>query len=91
VIPVTGKCDIGHRNTVALARNLASRKMRTSSASRGAALPTAAHKTWNGGGTMLIREMNPRECRDLLMRLGSGRLGVARNNQPYVIPIYFAY
>jgi nitroimidazol reductase NimA-like FMN-containing flavoprotein (pyridoxamine 5'-phosphate oxidase superfamily) len=40
---------------------------------------------------MLIREMNPQECRELLMRLGSGRLGVARNNQPYVIPIYFAY
>jgi uncharacterized protein len=40
---------------------------------------------------MLIREMNSEECRDLLTRLGSGRLGVARNNQPYVVPIYFAY
>ena len=40
---------------------------------------------------MLIREMNPQECRGLLMRLGSGRLGVAQNNQPYVVPIYFAY
>jgi len=40
---------------------------------------------------MLIREMNSQECRDLLTRLGSGRLGVARNNQPYVIPIYFVY
>ncbi|HEY6264225.1 MAG TPA: pyridoxamine 5'-phosphate oxidase family protein [Candidatus Acidoferrum sp.] len=40
---------------------------------------------------MLVREMNPQECRDLLTRLGSGRLGVARNNQPYVIPIYFVY
>jgi nitroimidazol reductase NimA-like FMN-containing flavoprotein (pyridoxamine 5'-phosphate oxidase superfamily) len=40
---------------------------------------------------MLICEMNLQECRDLLARLGNGRLGVARNNQPYVIPIYFAY
>src|SRR5215475_959812 len=35
--------------------------------------------------------MNPEECRDLLARLGAGRLGCARNNQPYVVPIYFAY
>jgi len=40
---------------------------------------------------MLIREMNSQECRDLLARLGSGRLGCARNNQPYIVPIYFAY
>jgi nitroimidazol reductase NimA-like FMN-containing flavoprotein (pyridoxamine 5'-phosphate oxidase superfamily) len=40
---------------------------------------------------MLIREMNAQECRDLLARLGTGRLGCARNNQPYIVPIYFAY
>jgi len=40
---------------------------------------------------MLIREMDAQECRDLLARLGSGRLGCARDNQPYVVPIYFAY
>ena len=40
---------------------------------------------------MLVHEMNPEECRDLLARLGAGRLGCARNNQPYVVPIYFAY
>jgi uncharacterized protein len=40
---------------------------------------------------MLIREMNAQECRDLLARLGTGRLGCARNNQPYVVPIYFAF
>jgi|SRR6516162_261038 nitroimidazol reductase NimA-like FMN-containing flavoprotein (pyridoxamine 5'-phosphate oxidase superfamily) len=40
---------------------------------------------------MLIREMNAQECRDLLARLGTGRLGCARNNQPYVVPVYFAY
>jgi len=40
---------------------------------------------------MLIHAMNAQECRDLLARLGTGRLGCARNNQPYVVPIYFAY
>ena len=40
---------------------------------------------------MLIREMSTQECCDLLARLGTGRLGCARNNQPYVVPIYFAY
>jgi nitroimidazol reductase NimA-like FMN-containing flavoprotein (pyridoxamine 5'-phosphate oxidase superfamily) len=40
---------------------------------------------------MLILEMNPQECRDLLALLGTGRLACAHNNQPYVVPIYFAY
>jgi uncharacterized protein len=40
---------------------------------------------------VLIREIDPTECRNLLARLGTGRLGCARNNQPYVVPIYFAY
>jgi uncharacterized protein len=40
---------------------------------------------------MLVREMSKRECRDLLERLGFGRLGCASKNQPYVVPIYFAY
>jgi uncharacterized protein len=40
---------------------------------------------------MLVRDMNQEECRDLLVRLGFGRLGCASNNQPYVVPIYFAY
>ena len=40
---------------------------------------------------MLIHEMEGRECRELLARLGAGRLGCARNNQPYVVPVYFVY
>jgi nitroimidazol reductase NimA-like FMN-containing flavoprotein (pyridoxamine 5'-phosphate oxidase superfamily) len=44
-----------------------------------------------GRCNMLLREMSRQECCDLLSRLGIGRLGCARNNQPYVIPIYFAY
>jgi hypothetical protein len=40
---------------------------------------------------MRISEMEDRECRDTLARLGFGRLGCARDNQPYIVPIYFAY
>jgi uncharacterized protein len=40
---------------------------------------------------MLVRDMNKNECRDLLERLGFGRLACARQDQPYVVPIYFAY
>jgi len=31
------------------------------------------------------------ECRDALRRLALERLGCARDNQPYIVPIYFAY
>ena len=44
-----------------------------------------------GGADVLIHEMSTQECHELLIRLGTGRLGCARNNQPYVVPIYFAY
>jgi uncharacterized protein len=40
---------------------------------------------------MRISEMQDRDCRDTLARLGFGRLGCARDNQPYIVPIYFAY
>ena len=40
---------------------------------------------------MLISEMSGEECRDLLARLGFGRLASAHQNQPYIVPIYFAY
>lgn len=40
---------------------------------------------------MLINKMRPQECRELLARLGFGRLACARDNQPYILPIYFAY
>src|SRR4029078_8159149 len=40
---------------------------------------------------MLICEMTEEECRQALERLSFGRLGCARDNQPYVVPIYFAY
>jgi len=31
------------------------------------------------------------QCRDLLERVGFGRLACARENQPYIVPTYFAY
>ncbi len=40
---------------------------------------------------MLVRDLNEQECRELLARLGFGRLGCSNDHQPYVIPIYFVY
>jgi uncharacterized protein len=40
---------------------------------------------------MLVQDLNKQECGDLLTRLGFGRLGCSSKNQPYVVPIYFAY
>lgn len=40
---------------------------------------------------MLMSKMQDRESRDFLARLGLGRLGCAHDNQPYIVPIYFAY
>jgi nitroimidazol reductase NimA-like FMN-containing flavoprotein (pyridoxamine 5'-phosphate oxidase superfamily) len=40
---------------------------------------------------MRISKMQDRDCQDTLARLGFGRLGCARDNQPYIVPIYFAY
>jgi uncharacterized protein len=40
---------------------------------------------------MLITAMTSEECRELLVRTGFGHLGCARNDEPYVVPIYFVY
>jgi nitroimidazol reductase NimA-like FMN-containing flavoprotein (pyridoxamine 5'-phosphate oxidase superfamily) len=40
---------------------------------------------------MLIKDLNKQECGEFLERVGFGRLGCASKNQPYVVPIYFAY
>jgi uncharacterized protein len=39
---------------------------------------------------MLVREMSRSECEGLLARLGFGRIACARDNQPYIVPMYFA-
>jgi uncharacterized protein len=40
---------------------------------------------------MLIDRMKPPECEELLARVGFGRLACARDNQPYIVPIYFGH
>ena len=40
---------------------------------------------------MLIHEMTDEECIDALARFRCARLACARDNQPYVVPIYFTY
>jgi uncharacterized protein len=40
---------------------------------------------------MFIHEMTDDECRGALQRATIGRLGCALNNQPYVVPINFAF
>lgn len=40
---------------------------------------------------MFIQEMSDDECRRVLANATMGRLACARDNQPYVVPIYFAF
>jgi uncharacterized protein len=40
---------------------------------------------------MLIHQLTDDECDAVLRRSNLGRLGCARDNQPYVVPIYFTY
>jgi uncharacterized protein len=48
-------------------------------------------RTQIGRSSMLITRMRSKECRELLMRLGFGRLACASNDRPYIVPIYFSY
>src|SRR5581483_4588976 len=40
---------------------------------------------------MLINELSQDECGAFLARVPLARLGSALDNQPYVVPVYFAY
>lgn len=40
---------------------------------------------------MIISEMTEKECREFLARSSFGRLACARENEPYIVPIYFVY
>ena len=40
---------------------------------------------------MMINEITGEECREVLARGSIGRLGCSLDNQPYVVPICFAY
>lgn len=39
---------------------------------------------------MRIQELSAEECMDVLQRMPLGRLGCARANQPYIVPIHFS-
>ena len=40
---------------------------------------------------MLIKEISTQECLDTVSHASVGRLGCSFQDQPYVVPIYFAY
>jgi uncharacterized protein len=40
---------------------------------------------------MLIHDLNPTECASVLSRNDLGRLGCARYDQPYIVPIHFSF
>ncbi|HTZ97083.1 MAG TPA: pyridoxamine 5'-phosphate oxidase family protein [Terriglobales bacterium] len=40
---------------------------------------------------MKINPLTDKECSDFVSRISLGRLGCALDNQPYVLPIYFAH
>ena len=40
---------------------------------------------------MLINEMSEQECRATLASASFGRIGCALDDQPYIVPVYFAY
>ena len=40
---------------------------------------------------MLIHELSERDCFEVLGRGTLGRLGCARHEQPYVVPIHFSF
>jgi uncharacterized protein len=44
-----------------------------------------------GTAIMTINEITDKDCRVILARGSIGRLGCSLNDQPYVVPIYFAY
>jgi nitroimidazol reductase NimA-like FMN-containing flavoprotein (pyridoxamine 5'-phosphate oxidase superfamily) len=40
---------------------------------------------------MLIHELTESQCKDVLARTNLGRLGCAREGQPYIVPISFSF
>jgi nitroimidazol reductase NimA-like FMN-containing flavoprotein (pyridoxamine 5'-phosphate oxidase superfamily) len=40
---------------------------------------------------MLIEELTPKQCADVLERTNLGRLACAKEGQPYVVPILFSF
>src|ERR1700738_4386502 len=44
-----------------------------------------------GGLTMRIGEMTDEECKRMLTHTSIGRLGCSREDQPYIVPIYYVH
>jgi nitroimidazol reductase NimA-like FMN-containing flavoprotein (pyridoxamine 5'-phosphate oxidase superfamily) len=40
---------------------------------------------------MLIQELTPTQCAELLERTNLGRLGCSKDGQPYVVPVLFSF
>ena len=40
---------------------------------------------------MVIHDLTPSQCRELLGRMHLGRLACAKADQPYITPIFFYY
>jgi len=40
---------------------------------------------------MLIQELTPAECADILQRTNLGRLACCKDEQPYVVPVHFSF
>jgi nitroimidazol reductase NimA-like FMN-containing flavoprotein (pyridoxamine 5'-phosphate oxidase superfamily) len=40
---------------------------------------------------MLIHELTAKDCAEVLSRIDLGRLGCARFDQPYIVPIHFSF
>jgi uncharacterized protein len=40
---------------------------------------------------MLIHELTPTQCADVLQRTNVGRLGCSKGGQPYVVPVFFSF
>jgi nitroimidazol reductase NimA-like FMN-containing flavoprotein (pyridoxamine 5'-phosphate oxidase superfamily) len=44
-----------------------------------------------GHATMLIQELTPTQCADVLERMNLARLGCSKDGQPYIVPILFSF
>jgi uncharacterized protein len=40
---------------------------------------------------VLIKEMTVKQCHEFLLRMDFGRLACVRDNEPYIVPFYFAF
>jgi hypothetical protein len=49
------------------------------------------HRDEVNGVTMVINDMTAAECGAFLAGASLGRLGCSLDNQPYIVPVYFAY